>query len=88
MHRKEFLEFLQAAEAQRRCVGKDCMIVTDANVTEAARLDAIETAHKQNEGQTSHDVLACPECVSVTRETALLRESMRLQGVELPIGVL
>lgn len=88
MARRDFLQLLQAVEAARACEGRACMIVTDAEVTDAGRIDALEQAHKEEQGQAVCDETACPECVQLGHETAMLRERLRLQGVEIPTGEL
>ena len=88
MPRKDFLQLLQAVEAARACEGRDCMIVTDAEVADAERIDSAEATHKAEKGQAVCNETACPECVQLGRENAMLRERLRLQGVEIPIGAL
>ncbi len=88
MERKTFLDLLRAVEAYRAAVRQENMVITDEEIADAGRIDALEAEHKKEMGQAECVPFACPQCVQLAHETAMLRERLRLQGVELAVNVL
>ena len=88
MAHTKFLELLQAVESGRKCYGLECYDIKEHEIAEAERIDRLIEAHRLEHGldQTSAD--PCPDCTDLERQEIALRETLRSQGVELPIGIM
>ena len=88
MPHRDFLELVQAIEAVRRCEGRECMVVPEETLSQAAEVDALEVAKiglcECPEGMSGQ----CPCCLNCIDKRNALRETLRSQGVVFPVGML
>ncbi len=84
----EFLRLLRAVEAGRRCEGKECLAVTDANVAQAEELELLKKTHSSEHNGADGWIGACPGCEEVRQSEIALRETLHAQGVDLPVDVM
>ena len=84
----EFLKLLQAVEAGRKCDGKECIEVSDDDITKAEANDAERSRHSV--GSAHGDVVEglCPGCEESRQRDAALRETFRARRIDLPVGIL
>ena len=85
MPHTKFLELLQAVESGRKCYGLECYDIKEHEIAEAERIDRLIEAHKLEHGATTDP---CPDCTDLERQEIALRETLRSQGVELPLGIM
>ena len=85
MPHTKFLELLQAVESGRKCYGLECYDIKEHEIAEAERIDRLIEAHKLEHGVTTDP---CPDCTDLERQEIALRETLRSQGVELPLGIM
>lgn len=83
----EFLKLLQMTEAGRKCEGRECIEILDADVVKALVLDEMERAHQGAVGEVDHDNLGCVECAKVSGGRVEQRESLHVRGVDFPVEV-
>ena len=87
MPHDEFLRLLQSTEANRKCQGKDCIDVTDANVEQASVNGAMRLAHDAEAVRNGGHPKSCPGCADIRQQEIALRETMHSQGVDFPVDV-
>jgi len=85
MPHAKFLELLQSVESGRKCYGLECYDIKEHEIAEAERIDRLIEAHKLEHGATTDP---CPDCTNLERQEIALRETLRSQGVELPLGIM
>ncbi len=83
----EFLRLLVLTEAGRKCDGRECIALEDADVKLATAIDALEELHKEGALADGHEPFACVDCAEVVRERAVLREGLHSRGIDLPVEV-
>ncbi len=83
----EFLKLLQMTEAGRKCEGRECIGIEDADVVRAKVIDALEESHKEGALADGHGRIACEEGAEVVRQRAVPPEGLHSRGVDLPEAV-
>jgi len=85
MPHAKFLELLQSVESGRKCYGLECYDIKEHEIAEAERIDRLIEAHKLEHSPTTDP---CLDCTALERQEIALRETLRSQGVELPLGIM
>lgn len=84
----EFLKLLQMVEAGRKCEGKACIEVVDAEVEIAKEIDALEDGHRADQTLESHLEWECVQCLALNKKIIELRESLHNRGIDFPEEIL
>ena len=88
MPHAKFLELLQSVESGWKCYGLECYDIKEHEIAEAERIDRLIEAHKLEHGMDLDKPDPCPDCTDLERQEIALRETLRSQGVELPLGIM
>ncbi len=83
----EFLRLLQMVEAGRKCEGRECIDILDADVSKAQELDDSERLHMEFVDGADHDGLGCVLCAVVSGGRVEQRESLHVRGIDFPVEV-
>jgi len=83
-----FLELNQLVDAGRKVRGQDSMDIADEDVARAKEIDEMAVALFFDLMGDGHDPSFCPGCQSIHQGRVMLREKLRSQGQEFPMGLL
>lgn len=83
----EFLKLVQMVEAGRKCEGRECVEITDADVAQAEVIDRMEDGHRHEQAVESHLEWECAACIDGTKAQVVLRESLHIRGIDFPEDV-
>ena len=83
-----FLELMQLVDAGRKVRGRESMEIQDEDVDGAKVIDLAAKAHVAESGDSAHEAHLCLACRSIHDDRVNLREKLRSQGQEFPLGLL